>query len=774
MKRTRPLLVVPTLALSALLALLTLAYPGPAVAEVIFAEPAALEPDIHFWERIYSEVGTDGGLLHDTRDLRVVYEVVKLPDGISRRGRERLTDKRRKHYKAILAKLAASKRTGLTGEEARVLALFPKDVSNRTLRDSRSRIRFQLGQANKFRAGVIRSGAYSGHIRATLHEMGLPEDIANLPHVESSFTPHAYSHVGAAGLWQFTRSTGRRYMQVDHVVDERLDPYVASIAAARLLEQNRRVTGSWPLAITAYNHGASGMRRAVRKLGTRDITTVVRKYRSRTFGFASRNFYVEFRAATRVASNYEDYFGPLVLDSPIRYESQELPFYTTPNALQQALGVDMASLKKANPSLRSSVWKGAKHVPKGFEVRVPRSELARPMSVALADIPKGKRYAKQTRDSYHVVRRGETLSTIASRYGVRMSELQALNGLRSRNRIRAGQKLRLPPDHGGTRTAAVRRAPVEPTAPPPDGLYTVRRGDTLSRIATRFGMGENELMAANNLRNRNRIHVGQVLRVSTAVDKAIVASADAASNAKATTSEVKEPPANADAHPQALALMTPSRGSELEPTPQSPNSEATADAELEEEIADGELTAQEMVSGDVPSEATSAHTPEQLLADPSDYSVAPDGSIEVQLNETLGHYAEWLGIRASRLRSINDIDYGELVVVHNTLQLDFSRVTPEQFEASRLDYHRVIQEEFFSAWEIDGTETHRIRRGDSIWVLSHRRFKVPIWLLQQYNPDVDFASLSAGTRITVPVLKKRVWEDTGATTTAVSAGPRTS
>jgi membrane-bound lytic murein transglycosylase D len=751
-----------------ILALLVLAGPEPAAAEVIFPEPAALEPDIHFWERIYSEVGTDAGLLHDTRDLRVVYEVVDLPDGTTRRGRERISDKRRKHYKAILSKLSSGKRSGLTGEEARVLALFPQDVSNRTLRDARSRIRFQLGQATKFRAGVIRSGAYSGHIRAILHELGLPEDIAHLPHVESSFTPHAYSHVGAAGLWQFTRSTGRRYMRVDHVVDERLDPYRASQSAARLLEQNRRVTGSWPLAITAYNHGASGMRRAVRKLGTRDITTILRKYRSRTFGFASRNFYVEFRAASRVASNHEKYFGPLVLDPPIQYESLEMPYYTTATALSQALGIDMGALKRANPALRSVVWKGAKHVPKGFEIKVPRAQLARPMSLALAEIPAAKRHAKQTRDNYHVVRRGESLSVIARRYGVTISELQSLNGLRSRHRIRAGQKLRLPPDQGGTRTAAIRREPVTRTAPPPDGLYTVRRGDTVGRIATRFGMNESDLMAANNLRNRNRIYVGQVLRVSTAVDKAIVAGPAGS-----------EPAAQKnDSHPQALALMTPSRSSELEPTPLAPEPKPALGAEIDvalgDEMADAEGMPQEVVTADTPAEARPSHTPEQLLADPSDYSVAPDGTIEVQPNETLGHYAEWLGIRASRLRSINDISYGEHVVVHAHLQLDFSRVAPEQFEAHRLEYHRGIQEEFFSLWEIDGTESHRIRRGDSIWVLSHQRFKVPMWLLQQYNPDVDFALLSAGTNITVPVLKKRVWEETGAATTAVSAGPRAS
>ncbi|MCG8589822.1 MAG: lytic transglycosylase domain-containing protein, partial [Proteobacteria bacterium] len=317
---------------SFLLAALVLPLAIPASGEPNpFPMPAELEPDVPFWTRIYTEVDTREGLIHDSRHLGVVYEVVRFPAGLSSRGRERMTTRIKKRYKAILQKLARGKRQGLSREEHRVLALWPADVSSRTLSQASRRLRFQLGQADKFRAGLIRAGAYKDHIETILRERSLPSGLAALPHVESSYTPHAYSRVGAAGLWQFTRSTGRRYMRVDYVVDERLDPYRASTAAAKLLEHNRRSTGSWPLAITAYNHGAAGMRRAVRRLGTRDIATVVRKYKSRTFGFASRNFYVEFLAALNVARNSEAYFGPLVVDTPIDYERVTLDHYVSAN-----------------------------------------------------------------------------------------------------------------------------------------------------------------------------------------------------------------------------------------------------------------------------------------------------------------------------------------------------------------------------------------------------------------------------------------------------------
>ncbi|MBW2500542.1 MAG: LysM peptidoglycan-binding domain-containing protein, partial [Deltaproteobacteria bacterium] len=532
---------------------------GVTAAPSDFPRPAALEPDVAFWKRIYSEVGNDGGLLHDTHDLSIVYEVVKLPSGLSHRDRERHTEKLKKRYRAILLELASGKRSGLSAEARRVLALFGPNASNATLRRSADRLRFQLGQADKFRGGVIRSGAYKPHIHAVLRDMNLPKEIAHLPHVESSFTPSVYSRIGAAGLWQFTRSTGRRFMRVDHVVDERLDPYRASIAAARLLEQNRRVTGSWPLAITAYNHGAAGMRRAARKLGTKDIVRIVRDYRSRTFGFASRNFYVEFLAADEVASNAEHYFGRLVRDEPIVFETMELPFYARAGDLARAVGVDVATLKEANPALRSSVWKHAKYVPKGYELRVPRAALARPLSRGIAAVPQDRRHVRQTRDTHYTVRRGDTLSTIARRHRVRMSELVALNGLKSRHRIRVGQKLRLPSDAArSTTTVAHRPETSTPDALPSDGVYTVRRGDNLTRIAERFGLSVADLMAMNELRSRNRISVGQKLRVST----------NAAAKKPEQTVAKAAPTPQANAGAKAAPTPQANAGAKAAPTPQ--------------------------------------------------------------------------------------------------------------------------------------------------------------------------------------------------------------
>ncbi len=715
-----------------LLALLLVPISAPAMADSgIFPRPVELEPDVRFWTRIYTEVGTDSGFIHDSRHLGVIYETVQLPANASSRTRQRVVDRHKKRIKAALQSLARGRRSGLSAEERRILSLWPSDVSNATLRAAAGRLRFQLGQANKFRAGLVRSGAWEPHIRQTLRKMDLPIELAALPHVESSYTPNAYSHIGAAGLWQFTRSTGRRFMRVDHVVDERLDPWKATVSAARLLEQNRQTTGSWPLAITAYNHGAAGMRRAVRQLGTRNIATIVRKYKSRTFGFASRNFYVEFLAAVDVDFHSEKYFGPLLMDSPIDYETLEMPYFTSATALQRTLGIDRATLKESNPALRPSVWNGAKYVPQGYTVRVPRAALARPLRTAVASIPSSERHARQLRDTYHVVRRGETLSRIARRYGLRQSDIVALNNLRSVHRIRAGQKLRLPDPHGGRRVAS---AAVVPSEPPADGLYTVRRGDTISKIATRFGVAEQEIIRANGLRNRNRIHVGQRLRLADDAPKAVA------------TSEVEVAAVRTPAEP----AVEPPAAEPVAPTPT-----PTPESEVEASASPG-VAVQSTTSGE------SSETAGALAADPSDYSVAGDGTIEVQAAETLGHYADWLELPTHRLRRLNGLRFGQDIELGRRIELDFSRIDRAEFERRRGAYHRALQEEFFARYEIAGTRVHVMRRGDSLWQLSQRRYRVPVWLLRQYNPDLDFTALHAGTRLTIPLVQPHSASDDSA------------
>ena len=203
-----------------LLLLVFLISSGFSLADEKFPQPPELKPDVDFWIGVFTEYGNDEGVLHDNRNMAIVYERLAMPEKLGRRERQRRVEKRRKALQAALRSLASGKRANLTADEAEVLALWPSDVTDKTLSDAVGRIRFQQGLKDRFRQGLQRSGRWRDHVNKEFSALNVPVEIAALPHVESSYNPAARSHVGASGIWQFTRSTGRRFMRVDHVVDE--------------------------------------------------------------------------------------------------------------------------------------------------------------------------------------------------------------------------------------------------------------------------------------------------------------------------------------------------------------------------------------------------------------------------------------------------------------------------------------------------------------------------------------------------------------------------
>ena len=654
-------------------------------AEETFPLPDELKPDVDFWLSIFTRYDSNEGVLHDNRHLDVVYERVELSAKLSRRERQRRIRRHREAIQATLRTLAGGKRNGLSAEETRVLSLWPDGVSNQTLSAAVGRIRFQQGLSDRFREGLVRAGRWREHIETEFATLGVPLDLAALPHVESSYNPAARSHVGASGIWQFTRSTGRRFMRVDHVVDERNDPFEATRGAGRLLAFNYSIAGNWPMAITAYNHGLSGVRRAMRQHGDTAYVDIFRNYRGRTFGFASRNFYVAFLAAREVDLNPERYFPGVVPDRPTDYTLIELPDYVAAAELAKGLGVTEKELARHNPALQPTVWQGSKHIPRAFVVRLPAASLATSTDPLLAAIPAASWRNEQLPDLFHTIRRGDTLSEIAEAYDTRVSTLVALNGLSSRNRIRAGQRLRLPA--AGPAPAAV----SEPV-----------------------------------------------------VQAAVVASVDASVDAGASVADAVEPTA------QPIGADALAAGA-YEPVAEPIDADAPAvDAAEPAAIALAELEPAALVGDLATSLVGTLQT--SLLSDPSDYGVAADNSVEVQPLETLGHLADWLGIRTQRLRDINGLAFRSPVEVGQRIRLDFAAVDVQTFESRRVAYHRAQQDSFFRSNRITGVTEHVLEPGESIWILSLRQYDVPIWLFRQYNPGLDMARVRAGVTVRFPTM----------------------
>lgn len=644
-----------------------------------FPNYKVVQPNKAFWVDIYAKYPTTNAVVHDSKYLNIVYGVIDLKPynarGARKVNRRRMKAARAK-YRRLLRILAANPGTK-NPSARRVAALFGPKATAKTYEFASHRVRCQIGQRDRFRAGLIRSGAYIEQIRAIFKANGLPAELAYLPHVESSFNYKAYSKFGAAGIWQFTRSTGKRFMKVGYVLDERRDPLSATHAAAALLKENHGKLGNWPLAITAYNHGSSGMARAKRKYGTYPV--IFKKYRSRSFKFASRNFYSEFLAAVEVASNYEKYFGKLHLDGPLPVDLVTLEHYISLEELCEHYKISVELAKSLNPALRPPVFNGQKYVPKGYKFRLPAELEVTPARIAA--IPDRLYKPKQRPSRFYTVQRGDTAGRVAKRHGVRLSDLILANNLGRRATIYPRQTLRIPVPGEPIRAAK---------STPPKRSKPVLAAKTKPQPKT----------TSPNKPNRKEAPYPAMVLAS-----------------------VLPTPAPA-----------PSRTT-LPKRPSSPALEATLPL-------DGKIPSAEVVSVDVRIKHLDKH--------PS----RPTGTIQVEVEETLGHLAEWTGVRAQRIRRLNSLSYGEKLHLHQKVKIPLDRVSAEIFEQRRYEYHKRLQEDFFAVYRIGGLRGYRVRSGDSLWNLSRGKFDVPMWLLKNCNPEVDFAALMKHQKLVVPTIEK--------------------
>jgi len=367
-------------------------------------------------------------------------------------------------------------------------------------------IRTQTGIRERYAEAMRRAWQYLPVMEQIfVSEYGLPKELTRIPFIESSFDYTAYSSVGAAGIWQFMPKTARAHrMVVGRYVDERRDPLKATRAAAEYLRSAYNSLGAWPLAITSYNHGVGGVRSKARKAGTDDLAAIIEDPSERYFGFASTNFYPEFLAAVEIFNDHQRYFPEVREEPPLRVVSYFVRKPTSAPQLASRIGIPVEHLREANYGLLDPVWSGRASIPSGYTLRVPleyrtradqffgsgtmehvvqvsagqrdassrSTETVREREVPSLPITpieafdveeaartpqrvsgassgirvapsSGTARRKQVETRSVTVRSGETLSSIANRYGVRVERIKQLNNIRG-SKLQAGQKLLIP------------------------------------------------------------------------------------------------------------------------------------------------------------------------------------------------------------------------------------------------------------------------------------------------------------------------------------------
>lgn len=361
---------------------------------------------------------------------------------------------------------------------------------------------FQNRQRNTFQRWMERSARYLPFITKELREAGLPEELAYLAMIESGFNPSAYSRSHAAGLWQFIPGTAAHYgLRIDEWRDERRDPEKATKAAIAYLKALYKRFGDWPLAVAAYNAGEGTVERGLNKHNAKDFWELA----SHDHLYMETKRYVpQLMAAILIARNPKQYgFTDIRGKKPVPYDLIQVPAGTRLDVLAVHAALNLKDLQVLNNELLKNqvpLDKG------GYPLRVPAGSRAR--VAANIDQTRPIVVAKGSGGYInHTVARNETLSHISKQYNVSMTNLLKANSLRS-STIRVGQNLRIP------QPAAPQYAAVTPSRGE-KVVYTVRNGETLSEISTRYNIPMNQIMQWNGIAHAGRIQGGQSLSLYT-------------------------------------------------------------------------------------------------------------------------------------------------------------------------------------------------------------------------------------------------------------------
>lgn len=354
-------------------------------------------------------------------------------------------------------------------------------------------------------------------IQPKLKEAGMPQDLIYLAMIESGFSTAAKSHAGAVGPWQFIKSTGRLFgLKADWWYDERRDPIKATDAAVEYLGRLYAEFGEWPLACAAYNSGEGRIRKAITRLDTKDFWVIARDRKA--LRRETKDYVPKMMAAAILSKNAKQ-FGFRTYEPDhflIEHEVVKIPRAENLRTIARVAGVGRNDLEELNPELMRCCTPPQKAT---YEIRVPKGEAARNVIAAVAAGELG-RYADFRR---HVIRRGETLSGIASRNGVPIDAILSMNEIRSVRALKPGTELVIPERVGFARPQGRLLASTEGSIRAPKGskavVHTVQSGDTLYGISRRFDVSVEQIKRWNSIRRVKSLRPGSRIRLYVRNDR---------------------------------------------------------------------------------------------------------------------------------------------------------------------------------------------------------------------------------------------------------------
>ncbi len=345
-----------------------------------FAVSDELARRFHFWRRIYSLWSEDQYVLHLAKYPEVTLEIADtsdLDENLHWRKKQKAAYRILKYRKAEYRRALVLMHRHRKNPEKFSPVMKRIEDSMKHIKDhdkylaAANSIRTQRGQRDPIETGISNSTKYMEILENIFEEEGIPKELAKIAFIESSFNLKAHSKVGASGVYQLMPGTARQFkLKITSSVDERRDPIKSARAAAKLLKENFRILKKWPLAITAYNHGAYGIRRAVRKAHTSEIEELIKKYKSPSFGFASKNFYTGYLAVLATINNAKHIFSNITSLSPLSFTEVRLRKATTLATIRKKYMLTNEVIRELNPDISRRLLRYGK-LPRNYLLKIP-------------------------------------------------------------------------------------------------------------------------------------------------------------------------------------------------------------------------------------------------------------------------------------------------------------------------------------------------------------------------------------------------------------------